>query len=226
MSGLIGISTAEQGRFAAFYPTVFGLRCPPGTVMMSAIGSTISKNRNDITQKALDMAADWVLFLDDDHVLPPATLTKLLAADKPIVSALYTQRQAPFNPVLMDYERPDGQFLWKQLNPTEKGLIEVAAAGAGCLLVRREVFEALQPPYWTLGQINPASWGDDLHFCSRVRAAGFPIYCDLSTPIGHIMTGVVYPTFDPVRGWLANFTQEPQRPPLAQWPMQIPGEEF
>lgn len=224
MSGIIGISTAEQGRYSLFYASFFGLHQPPDTAIITARGAVISENRNTITQTALQIGADWVLYLDDDHVLPRNALMKLLEDDKDVVSALYSRRQPPFNPVLMEAELPDGTFLWRQVGPQDQGLIKVAAAGAGCLLVKRKVLEALQPPYWTLGQINPASWGDDLDFCSRIRKAGFDIYCDTNVTIGHIMTGVIWPSFDPVRGWVAQYGQDPQHPAIAGWDMPLPGD--
>ena len=222
--GIIGISTAEASRFSIFYASLSGLQRPENVLTVFARGSAISENRNHITETALKTGADWVLYLDDDHILRPDTLMRLLSTDKDIISAHYTQRQEPFNSVLMSTELDSGVFLWKQLASKESGIISVAAAGAGCLLVKRNVLEALEPPYWTLGQINPASWGDDLHFCSRVRKAGFEIFCDLDNPIGHIMTGVIWPSADIKKGWVANYAQDPTKPVLFQYPMPLPGD--
>lgn len=225
MAGIIGISTAEQGRYSLFYAFLSGLYRPENTTTVFASGAVISENRNKITQAALDRGADWVLYLDDDHVLQADTLYKLLDAEKDIISAHYVKRKPPFNPVLMQGKVNSGGFLWKQLGAAERGIIEVDAAGAGCLLVRRRVLEALKPPYWTLGQINPASWGDDLDFCNRVKAAGFPIYCDLDNRIGHIMSGIVTPEYDAKNGWVAGFTVDPSQAPLSRWLMPLPGDD-
>lgn len=222
--GVIGISTPEQGRFSLFYASFLTLQQPANTVPLIARGAVISENRNAITQQALEIGADWVLYLDDDHVLPPCALMDLLSTNKDVISALYTQRQPPFNPVLMDHRLDSGSYLWKQMDSADRGIIKVAAAGAGCLLVRRKVLEALKPPYWTLGQINPASWGDDLDFCRRVTDAGFDIYCHTRVAIGHIMSGVVWPLFDEQRGWVANFGQDVLKPAIASWNMPLPGD--
>ncbi len=222
--GVIGVSTAEQGRYASFWAAFSGLHRPVDALTVIASGSNIAENRNTITQVMLDQKADWVLYLDDDHILPQDVLTKLLVADKDIISALYVQRQPPFNPVLMEYELPDGGFIQKQLDSTDQGVIEVAAAGAGCLLVKRRVIEALTAPYWTLGQLNSGTWGDDLHFCSRVRATGFNIFCDLNVTLGHSMTGVVWPRWNEHDGWVAAFGKNPQQAPLVAWPMPLPGD--
>jgi hypothetical protein len=222
--GVVGISAAENARFTAFYSSLSGMQRPEGTISMFSTSAVISENRNKITEQFLQTDAQWVLYLDDDHILQPHTLMELLAADKDCISALYCQRQQPFNPVLMDTELPDRSFTWKQLHPQESGIISVAAAGAGCLLVKRKVIEALSPPYWTLGQINPTSWGDDLDFCSRVRKAGFEVHCDLNNYIGHIMTGVLFPRHEPQLGWTANLIQTMNTGIMAKFPMPLPGD--
>lgn len=223
-SGVIGISTPEQGRFSVFYAALAGMQRPDDVTMVHARGAVISENRNHISDVALRVGAEWVLYLDDDHILCPDTLTRLLAADKDIISAHYTQRTPPFNPVLMSTELPSGAFLWKQLHPGESGIISVAAAGAGALLVKTKVLEAIGAPYWTLGQISPASWGDDLHFCSRARKAGFEVHVDLDNSIGHIMTGVVWPKRDEKAGWLAQYSADIGKPPITSWLMPLPGD--
>lgn len=225
MSGVIGISTPEQGRYSVFYASLAGMKRPDEQMMVVfARGAVISENRNNITAEALKHNLDWILYLDDDQILTQDVLMKLLEADKDVISAHYIQRQPPFNPVLMETELPNGTFIRKTLDPNEKGIIEVAAAGAGCLLVKTKVIKALEPPYWTLGQINSASWGDDLHFCSRVRKAGFKIYADLDNPIGHIMSTMVWPTRDEKQGWVASVVPDIGQPPIAYVPMPMHGD--
>lgn len=225
MSGVIGISTAESGRYSIFYASLEGMQLPSEPIQkVFARSAVISENRNAITKHALDSGADWVLYLDDDHILTRDVLTHLLAADKDVVSAHYVQRQAPFAPVAMSAELPNGRFMKLALEPTQTGLLSVAAVGAGCMLVKRRVLEALEAPYWTLGQIHPSSWGDDLHFCSRVRKAGFEIFIDLDNPVGHLMTGTVWPSHSVSQGWVTNYAADPTKPVLAKWPMPLPGD--
>lgn len=222
--GLIGLSTAEVGRFSMFYASLGTLQKPDEVMAVFARSAVISENRNNITEEALKQGVDWVLYVDDDQIFQPDTLMRLLAADKDVISAHYIQRQYPFNPVIMETELPNGKWIWKQLRPDETGIITCAAAGAGCLLVRRKVLEALEPPYWRLGQISPASWGDDLDFCKRVRAAGFDIHVDLDNKIGHTILGVAFPVHDAKHGWVAAITQDPGKPPFAFVPMPLPGD--
>lgn len=223
VSGVIGISTAETGRYSVFYASLSGLQRPENTITVFARSAVISENRNAITQTAIDNEAEWVLFLDDDHILRSDTLMRLLDSGKDVISAHYVRRQEPFNSVLLDNPRED-LFLWKDVAPADKGIISVDAAGAGCLLVRKNVLHALKPPYWTLGQVNPASWGDDLDFCRRIRQAGFEVYCDLDSHIGHLMMGCVWPENVEGHGWVAKFASDPGKKPITYFPMPLPGD--
>jgi len=223
-NGMIGVSSPEQGRYSLFWASLFGMERPKGTGACFARSAVISDNRNKITAEALASGADWVLYLDDDHVLQTDTLKKLLDADKDVISAHYVRRQPPFWPVIMDQELENGSFTWKELDIAERGIQSVAAVGAGCLLVKRKVLEAIPPPYWTLGQIHPSSWGDDLHWCSRVKKAGFEIHVDLENVLPHIMSGMVYPQYDENQGWVANFSSDVGKPPIARWMMPLKGD--
>lgn len=223
--GIIGVSSAEQGRFSLFWASLFGMSRPVGTGAVFSRSAVISENRNRIASEALALDADWILYLDDDHVLQKDTLKRLLEADKDVISAHYTRRKPPYSPVIMESELPDNKgFLWKGLGPDERGIISCAAVGAGCLLVKTKVLKALEPPYWTLGQISKDSWGDDLDFCRRIRKAGFEIHCDLENTLAHIMTGVVYPEYHPEYGWIANVADDIDHGPLVSFPMPLPGE--
>lgn len=222
MAGLVGVSTPEIGRYTEFYAHLTGLDKPENTGVVFASSAVISENRNAIMKIAKQGDADWVLFLDDDHVLKPDTLTRLLAADKDVISAHYVQRQFPFNPVLLN-ELPDGRWMYKQLNNDDQGIIEVGATGAGCLLVRRAALNALEWPQWTLGQIHPSSWGDDLHFCKRLGQKGFKIHCDLDNTIGHYMIGTIEPSRS-TGTWVAGFRQHHTMGQLCGWTMPLPGD--
>jgi hypothetical protein len=60
------------------------------------------------------------------------------------------------------------------------------------MLIRRRVLEALQgqPPWFTVGQIEPSQLDEDLSFCAKVRAAGLRIWCDLTIGVGHLTTAM------------------------------------
>lgn len=68
------------------------------------------------------------------------------------------------------------------------------------MLIRREVLEAVEPPWFEYGDRS-----EDIMFCEKAKAAGFEIYCDLSARLGHITTAVVWPAINEGK-WAAGFT--------------------
>lgn len=193
VTGAMGVAGGEFARYAITYHSILGMQRPPGTAMIPARGASIAENRNGIAEQALELGAEWVFYMDDDQVFAPDTLTRLLAHDKPITSGLYVSREAPFVPHVYDVEDERGWCSYRELKNGDSGLHEVKSVGAGCMLVRREVFEAMERPWWRLGQITSDGWGDDHNFCHRAREAGFGIWVDLEIVVGHQMNGTLWP---------------------------------
>lgn len=218
VTGVIGISSPETARHALFYSSLTTVTRPPNVGLVHAISAVIAQNRNHIADRALAEGAEWVWYVDDDQYFQPDTLQRLLAHDVDIVSGLYLQRSSPFRPHVYHKETSTGSVSTRYLSKGDAGVVSVDAVGAGCLLVKTTVFKALEPPYWRLGQIHPAEWGDDIDFCRRVRAKGFQIWCDLDLPVGHFMTGIVHPAKTPEGEWVTALVQS-NNPiePIAIW---------
>lgn len=195
---LIGIPTQEFARAAVFYDWMDLLTKPQGVELVHtrAHGQSPARNRNLIIEQALLSEVDYVLFVDDDCLLPPDTLAKLLAHDVDIVTGLYCMRNYPHRPIIFSEAMDDGRCKWMELADSASGLIEVVATGMGCLLVKINVFKKIHEveKYWvTLGELESDHWCDDLSFFKRVRQAGFKIHCDLNAPVGHIAKTTIWP---------------------------------
>lgn len=219
VDGVIGVSSGELARYALFWASVLGLRVPPGlrVTPIPGRGAVISENRNGIAERAIKLGASWVLYLDDDQVLAPDTLERLLAHDKDIVSGLYVARSIPFVPHVYDQE-DERQFCSPRLlSPFDGGLTKVLATGAGCMLVKTRVFAGMEKPWWRLGQITKDGWGDDLNFCHRAREAGFEVWADLDTIVGHQMNGTLWPRRNQDGSWSTILLQN-SLDPVAEWP--------
>ena len=105
-----------------------------------------------------------VLFLDSDCLVEYDTLQRLLAHDvKGIVGAWFMSHDgsAPVNV-------PNQQAL--------QGLQEVEWTGIPCMLIHREVLEAIGDPWFPNGR-EFGGWQDKI-ICKRAKAAGFPVYVD------------------------------------------------
>lgn len=190
MSGLIGIPANDAARYTFFAASLTALHHPPNTAVRWSFGSDRIRGRNNLVRDALDQGAEWLWFLDDDHAFRPDLLHRLLAHEKPIVTPVYLQRMMPFAPVVYADREGDNYIpvFLPDHAPEDDPLIEVCAAGTGGMLIRTEVFRGLEEPWFEHGRAS-----EDLIFCEKARAAGFPIYCDLSAHLGHITSSVIWP---------------------------------
>ena len=139
---------------------------------------------------AIEKGAEWLIFLDDDHVFGPNLLERLLSHEKPVVGSLYLQRMMPFAPVAYSHKTEDEVYIPVNLqNHGADDLIEVAAVGTGGMLIRAEVLHAMEEPWFEHGRAS-----EDLIFCDRVYELGLgPIYCDLGARLGHMSPAAVWP---------------------------------
>ncbi len=215
---LVGFLTGEYARRADFYDHLHWIEKPPDTVMYACHDRSPAKGRNLIVAEAQRRGCRSILFLDDDMICPPDTLSVLRRHDVEIVSGLYCGRTHPHYPLAFSHFEPEGACV-ASLVGTEPGLLPVAAAGMGCCLIKTSVFDRLEPPYFRLGELNPEYWSDDIGFFKRVQMAGLQAYCDTTCRIGHIGSLVVWPERT-AAGWGVRYDTSPQgtrpEPTIAQ----------
>jgi glycosyltransferase involved in cell wall biosynthesis len=115
-------------------------------------------------------AADFIAFLDDDEQAAPQWLDELLAVQRTYNAAIVAA------PVLPRFEVPpplwllEGGFFHRQRHATG---IQLHSAGAGNVLIAREVIEAMSPAWFDL-RFN-FTGGEDTHFFRRAMELGFMI---------------------------------------------------
>ena len=108
--------------------------------------STILLNqREKLIENAKDIKCDYVLWLDSDMMFPSTTALRLLAHNKDIVACNYMKRSKPLKTVAYtDLRNWDS---WLPLEPKDD-LIKVEGVGMGCMLMKTEIFNSLQKPYF------------------------------------------------------------------------------
>jgi hypothetical protein len=198
--GTIGILTTEHGRYSRFWLTMLAAAMPPRTKLIVKMSLNIAEARNEILREA---DGEWVWFMDDDHTFAPDLLRNLLARDVDIIQPLVLTRYAPFAPVMMGPETPDGKNNYRlALTPQlATGLEEVEIVGCAGMLIKRRVWEALRYPYFTSGSLAPDVLSEDFAFCRAARAAGFRVFTDLDNRMGHLNVGEVWPERLPDGTW-------------------------
>lgn len=192
---------SDLARYTMFTQCLVHLRVPPNTDMRFCQGTDLANNRNRLVASALDVGTEWVIFLDDDMLFPPDHLMRLLAHDEFIVASLYTQRSSPFGPIAFkSYTRENGYVPVKLSEQPKEGLVPIVGAGTGGMLIRAEVFHAIEYPWFEKTEIG----SEDLNFCQKALAAGFDLYLDMGAAMGHCTTAACWPTWSEEEGGWTN----------------------
>lgn len=220
MSGLVGVIANDSARYSLFASCIDRLALPKGWKKEWLIGGDWCGARNELAQLALDEGASHLWFMDDDHAFPPSMLKKLLAHKEALVTPLCLTRVFPFSPVQYTKQVGDLQYLPIPLSESgANGLVEIEAGGCAGMLIRRDVLEAIEPPWFEYTDRS-----EDIVFCEKARAAGFKLHVDLGVTLGHITTAVVHPA---VRGgvWITGFTIGRDYTTYAQTADQVVSED-
>ena len=156
----------------------------------------ISRLRNQVVATFLEKTKDdWLLMIDTDERIDVPAFKKLIeAADakkRPIVSGVvfggWQTGEIYLEPVPCIFKQGESGGLYALHDYPADEIVEIDAAGTGCLLIHRSVLEKFrdeadqvhQGDKWCWFQDMPLhkEWvGEDLLFCLRARAFGFPIY--------------------------------------------------
>lgn len=145
-----------------------------------------AESRNNGIRKSLmsDSKPDYLFFLDGDNMPKPNTIMQLMHAGKDIISALYFERKPPFYPVIRMLDKNGMFYTLTEIEPNT--VMRVDAAGAGCLLVKRKVFEKIPEPWFRVEEDEKGRLlGEDVYFFMKARKYGFKAYVDTSCICPH-----------------------------------------
>lgn len=197
--GIIGIATAFLGRYREFDVCVNKVQAPKGTDIVWNMGVNIAHHYNNMVREMLkDDEFQWIWILGDDHTFPSDLLVKLLDRNVDIVIPLCLRRKARFPPVLHSNAEAGYKPLGFDVLNGKSGLVDITqiTAGNAGMLIRRNVCETMDEPWFENGKTNPEMGGCDLWFCEKARKAGFKIWLDTDNTIGHLTHVAVYPYRD------------------------------
>lgn len=157
---------------------------PWNFTLIDVPGGIIHDSRNFIVKEAKRIGAHYVLFVDDDMILPTDLFLRLFSHQVPVVSALAFKRRPPYEPCIYDWKVDPKTGRLGVVSATylvKKGLMKVGATGFGAVLIRMDVFDKIREPWFELKE-----FGEDLDFCLKCHDAGIPIYCDTDLIVQHI----------------------------------------
>jgi len=151
-------------------------------VVQPAINFALPNAHNMLIEDARLNNCTHLMLLETDNTFPHDALLRLLAHDKDVVGAAYVMRSAPHWAMGRELD------LTTPINVTGGGCREVSRLPVGCILIRMNVFDALEAPIWETPWNGRTFETDDYKFCDKARAKGFSVFCDcdLSMEVGHM----------------------------------------
>lgn len=187
---LIAIPTAKYIEVDTF-KSIFDLQIPEGYEVdfQYFYGYNIEQIRNLIVNYVLNNGYDYLFSVDSDIVMPSDTLEKMLGHDKDMVTGLYIQRIEGTHTVEVYMPNKTGGLTHIPYNLLkDKGLVEVAGCGFGCVLVKRRVFEGLEYPHFLYRSAldHKNTFSEDVYFCRQATNAGFTIWADTTILCDHV----------------------------------------
>jgi len=144
--------------------------------------------RNELARNCRDYECPWtgkkfthILWLDDDQAFRPDMLVWLARnGHLDVISALYYGRQKAL-PVAYVRDDSDNKYSHYTMLTVPTEVVEVDAVGFGGVLMRREILDKLEEPYFSFKDA-----GEDVYFCARAKEQGVKIHLDGRYSIGHI----------------------------------------
>lgn len=145
--------------------------------------------RNQIVDQ---MKGDWVLMLDTDNAFPPDILHRMLKRmethELDVLVGMYQFKSHPHSPVMFKWNGNTTLRLTEyQAHKFDQFFyFPVECAGAGCLLVKNEVFDRIlaelrENPFDILPPL-----GEDFSFFKRLQRLDIKAWCDPAIHVEHL----------------------------------------
>lgn len=156
--------------------------------------------REKLVRVALAAKLDFIIMFDDDMILPPNMIEKMLEdmearPEIDILAPLAFQRTPPYFPVL--YVVTEGydpirhtSFYANEVQenyPKDK-LVECDAVGFGAVCIRMSLIKKMKEPYF----MSTTPTGEDIFFCVNAKKqAKARVFMDTRIKLGHISTPAI-----------------------------------
>lgn len=142
--------------------------------LLTVRSSMLVQSRHSLVRSAMKAGCSHILFLDSDMAFPKDLFRRMWERDKDILAANCVTRTFPCKPVSHDYK---GNVIDSR---GRRGLEAVRQAGLAVCMIKREVFEKIQPPFFSMEWVPDmgAYAGEDVYFTQVVQEAGFKVLVD------------------------------------------------
>lgn len=170
--------------------------------------SMLTESRHRLVAEAMMWGADYMLFMDADHVFPEDAIMRLWSHGLPVVGANYPRRFSPTAPTAaVDGDGDEKLLCYTTQEKAENDIVEpVAHMGFGLCLINMRVFDLLQKKaedageksFLPLFKFEPTEdkvgmIGEDVFFFRKLVDAGITPHIDhgLSWEVGHLFETIL-----------------------------------
>jgi hypothetical protein len=144
-----------------------------GAGFSRSIGEPFGLRRDQFARWFLETDHTHALLLEGDVVPPEDALERLLDVDAPIATAAYPHWLE--DRLYANVQTAAGRT-WSETVPPAR--FPVRRCLLGCVLVHRDAFAAIEPPWFMSTMTATRFISDDEWFCARAAQAGQTIVCD------------------------------------------------
>ena len=202
---LIGITTAETVAHETMQ-SIYELIVPEGVETSLSIvhAYNVADGRNNLVDIMIKNGYDYIFFVDNDVILPKNALVDLYNMNWYFTTGTYPRKEFstltdkdPYTTLYNHNERNKEIYCptFMPLSALQKGCItQVDCCGFGCTLIKKELFNALEKPYFFFaheGNPSPGNYGEyclgeDMYFCRKVIKSGLQIWAHGNVLCGHL----------------------------------------
>jgi len=187
----------DELMFSKFFANFINLNMMPWDLRSVSEGTYLPHARNAIHNSFIKSSVEWLMMLDSDVLPHPWIVENLMAHNKDLVGGWYKDKTPVkrkggklLHPTVYDsyvIDEDDGFPYYNFFDRPGEGLQEVAGIGAGCILMKKGLAEALgENPYHTNFGV-----GEDLVMCKKVTDLGYKIFVDWNLYCKHAGVGSV-----------------------------------
>lgn len=155
----------------------------------------LSERKNKKTGEIMEPFTH-LFFVDSDTLPPPDAIQRLLDMDKDIATGVtpilhYDAEKMVWGTLdncFTHQDKDDDKAIRTHAIERNTGIKKIWRCGGSCLMIKREVFEKLEKPYFMFEYNEDGTQhtrSEDLRFCDKATEAGFEIWCDTSMVCNH-----------------------------------------
>lgn len=130
---------------------------------------SIDRMRNFAAAAAMEAGCEFLVFIDDDVLVPFDAIQRLVAWAKEgfdVVAGVTHIRSYPFHPMIFDFSNKENHYVDDYATKAgSSGLLACDAVGFSLCLIRVELLKKMVPPFFVTGN----TFTEDVFFCQRAK---------------------------------------------------------